>query len=259
MNKLNIFLLSALSSLMLACGNSKESNPAEIIENAMTDVQHPSENLTDFIAHGPDSSWKLSVQFNDKVTFTHKDKGISFQGKIESKAVAQGADVVGIMAKSDDAVLSLSIDIVQCNGNEKRVDVMHRKTASKNGTDFSGCGYYRGDPKLHDIWAVSYINQEKLNPAKFPKDIPHFEFNLKSKQLSGFAGCNQVNGNLRFEYNKMFIEPLASTKMYCADLSEIENKILNILRKGPVVYSFKDNTTLVLASTEGSITLKKVD
>jgi heat shock protein HslJ len=75
--------------------------------------------------------------------------------------------------------------------------------------------------------------------------------------MSGFAGCNQVYGNLSFEYKKMIIDQLSSTRMYCGDASDIENNILTILRDQPV-YHLK-GLILVLETTKGSITLKKVD
>lgn len=260
MNKVKYFFFATVLISLASCGNSKETNDEqnESSENSNNTemIEHPSENLVDFYASSDD--WKLSVQFDGMLVFTSKSNNISYKGEIEKRSVAQGADVVSLYSSNGSEVVRISIDIVECEENGKRVDIMYRLEKDKNGTDFSGCGFYRGNPRLHDIWAVKQINDEELNPEKFPKDIPHFEMNLKSKQFSGFAGCNQVNGMLRFEYNKMYVDPLSSTKMYCAELSDIENKILNILRSGPVIYTLK-GTTLILETKEGSITLKKVD
>lgn len=262
MNNIKYFVFASILFSLVSCGNSKESNgeQTETSDNSNNSemIEHPSENLVDF--HASSEDWKLSIQFDGMLFFTNKSENISYKGKIENKSVAQGADVVSIYSSNGKEVVRVSIDIVECEENGKRVDIMYRleKSNSNNGTDFSGCGYYRGNPKLHDIWAVKKINDEVLNPEKFPKDIPHFEMNLENKQFSGFAGCNQVNGMMRFEYRKMYIEPLSSTKIYCAELSDIENKLLNILRNGPVIYNLK-GTTLLLETTGGSITLKKVD
>jgi hypothetical protein len=230
MNKIKYFVFATVLISLVSCSNSKETkeDQVETTENSNNSnnsemIEHPSENLVDF--HASSEDWKLSVQFDDMLFFTNKSKNISFKGKIEKTSVAQGADVVSIYSENDNEVVRISIDIVDCKENKKRIDIMYRLKSDKNGTDFSGCGMYRGNPRLHDIWAVTHINDEELNPAKFPKDIPHFEMNLQNKQFSGFAGCNDVNGMMRFEYNKMFIEPLASTKMYCAELSDIENKL----------------------------------
>lgn len=260
MNRLKYYLFATVLFSLTSCGSSKETKDeqADTTNNSTNSkmIEHPSKNLIDFYASSED--WKLSVQFDGKVTFTSKSKNISYKGDIEKKSVAQGADVVSIFSSNDNEVVRINIDIVSCEENGKSVNVMYRREKEKKGIDFSGCGFYRGNPRLHDIWAVKQINNKELNPAKFPKDIPHFEINLQNKQFSGFAGCNQVNGMLRFEYNKMYIDPLSSTKMYCAELSDIEDKILNILRDGPVIYTLK-GTTLILETRKGSITLKKID
>lgn len=260
MNRIKYFVFAITLFSLMSCGNSKEANDdkKESTDNTNNTemIEHPSENLVDFYA--ADDDWKLSVQFGGDLVFTNEAENIKYKGKIEKKSVAQGANVVSLYSSNGSEVVRVSIDIVECGENGKRVDIMHRLEKDKNGTDFSGCGYYRGNPKLHDIWAVKEINGEELNPEKFPKDIPHFEINLQNKQFSGFAGCNQVNGMMRFEYRKMYIEPLSSTKMYCANLSDIENKLLNILRNGPIIYNLKE-TILLLETKEGTITLKKVD
>ena len=260
MNNIKYIVLTTVLFCLMSCGNSKETkeDKTETTNNTNNTemIEHPSENLVDFYADEQD--WKLSVQFDGYLVFTSESENIRYKGEIEKKSVAQGANVVSLYSTNGSEVVRVSIDIVECGDKGKRVDIMFRKEKDKNGTDFSGCGYYRGNPKLHDIWAVKEINGEELNPEKFPKDIPHFEINLQNKQFSGFAGCNQVNGMMRFEYRKIYIEPLSSTKMYCADLSDIENKILNILRNGPIIYNVK-GTTLLLETKEGSIELKKVD
>ena len=260
MNSIKYFVFVSVLFSLISCGNSKETKEeqTQTTENSNNTemIEHPSENLVDF--HASSEDWKLSIQFDGVLVFTNESKNINYKGEIDKKSVAQGADVVSLYSSNGKEVVRVSIDIVECKNNGKRVDVMYRLEKDKNGTDFSGCGFYRGNPKLHDIWAVKMINDEELNPAKFPKDIPHFEINLQNKQFSGFAGCNQVNGMLRFEYNKMYIEPLSSTKMYCAELSDIENKILNILRKAPIIYTLK-GTTLILETKTGSLTLQKVD
>lgn len=243
-------------SLLVSCGNSKDKmNNNDQSSNEATLF---SKNLSDFYAEAEDSSWILRVQFNGNLYFEDISKNTRFIGKVDELHVAQGADVVGISASNGSHIVRLSIDIVDCGGRGKNVDIMLRQKDKKEGDSYSGCGYYRGNPRLHDIWAVEAIDGNDLNAEKFPKDTPHFEINLETGKFSGFAGCNQVMGDIFFEYNKLSIQPLGSTKMYCADVSTIENRILNILRDAPVIYSLKDNR-LILENQTGMLTLKKVD
>jgi heat shock protein HslJ len=215
-------------------------------------------SLSDFYAQAEDSSWVLRVQFENEIYFKNSATNQTFRTKVDEIHVAQGANIVGLSATSNGYVLRLNIDVVDCNEKGKKVDFMLRKLDEKEGENFSGCGQYRGNPRLHNIWALRAINNEKINPETFPKEPPHFELNLGTKQLGGFAGCNNVFGQISFEYNKMIIQNLGSTKMYCAEASKIENDILEIMRAEPLIYTFKDGL-LILENTKGSLTLKNVD
>ncbi|PWH86925.1 META domain-containing protein [Brumimicrobium oceani] len=256
MRKITTILLSLTLLSLWSCGNSKERE-TKSNEDLKTEVSHQDISGVDFYAESKDNTWKLSITFDGKLVFTDTKNDIQFMAENNEKVVAQGADIVNITAESKTHVIRVNIDIAECMRNGRKVNIMIRKTNEKNGLDYEGCGYYRGTPQLHDIWAIHEINGRAIDAKQFPKELPHFEFNLVTKQMSGFAGCNQVNGNLNFEYNKMIIEPLSSTKMYCGETSTIENEILNILRSKPI-YSY-NKLILTLESTEGSITLKKVD
>ena len=254
-------ILTGSLFLTIGCGNSKEvkNKNEEKVENQaqMGEAKHPSPTAVDFYASDKEETWKLSVRFEGEIVFTDTKNNISFSSETNKKLVAQGADVVQISSENDTHIIQINIDIVSCMRTGKQVDIMIRKKNEKNGIDYSGCGFYRGTPQLHDIWALHQLNGKELTAKQFPKELPHFEFNLVTKEMSGFAGCNQVNGNLRFEYNKMIIDELVSTRMYCGEASEIENQILTILRSQPV-YHLKE-LHLFLETPEGSIILKKVD
>lgn len=253
--------LKTLSCLLLAgvifsCGNSEDIMNNDGQSNNSSDIVPM--KLSDFYAEAPDSSWILRVQFDGDLYFEDIDKATVFRGTVNDMHVAQGADVVGISAKNESHIVRLSIDIVDCGNGGKNVDLMLRKNDKKEGINYSGCGYYRGNPQLHNIWAVESINGEDLNPEKFPKDIPHFEINLQTKHFGGFAGCNDVNAQMKFDYNKLNVTSLVSTKMYCAGVSDTENEILGILRSSPVIYQVKSGK-LILENRTGTLILKNVD
>lgn len=260
MKVITSIILTSVLFLSVGCGNSKENNKKkEQVENQseMGQVKHPSPTAVDFYANAQDESWKLSVRFGGQIVFTDTKNNIYFTSDTNEKIVAQGADVVQLFSENKTHIIHVNIDIVDCMETGKSVNIMVRKTNEKKGIDYSGCGFYRGTPQIHDIWALEKLNGETLTPRQFPKERPHFEFNLNTKKMSGFAGCNQVNGNLRFEYNKMIVEQLASTRMYCGETSDLENEILTILRGQPV-YHLK-GLNLILETPRGSLTLKKVD
>jgi|SRR5690554_2096277 len=254
-------IISSLLFLSTGCSNSQkvETKTEKQVNNQeeKKEVKHPSTTAVDFYASGENDTWKLSVRFGGEIVFTDAKNNISFSSDSNEKIVAQGANVVQIFSQNETHIINVSIDIVTCMKTGKEVNIMIREIDKKSGLDYVGCGYYRGTPQLHDIWALYKLNGEELTAKHFPRELPHFEFNLVTQQMSGFAGCNQVNGNLSFEYNRMIINQLSSTRMYCGDASDLENKILAILRDKPF-YHLKD-LHLIIETQKGSITLKKVD
>lgn len=261
MKFITTIILTSLLFLNSGCGNSKEveTKTEDKVENQshMDEVKHPSPTAVDFYASAADDTWKLSIRFGGEIVFTDTKNDINFHSETNEKLVAQGANVIEVYSENDTHIIRVSIDIVDCLKNGKKIDIMVRENGDKKALDYSGCGYYRGTPQLHDIWALHMLNGKEITADQFPKELPHFEFNLVTQQMSGFAGCNQVNGNLRFEYNKMIIDHLVSTRMYCGQASDIENEILRILRNQPV-YHLK-SLHLILEIPGGTIILKKVD
>lgn len=261
MKVITSIILSSSLFLLIGCGNpQKVETKTEVkVENSKNEdeIKHPSPTAIDFYANADNDSWKLSIRFGGEIVFTDSENNISFSSNINEKVVAQGADVVQIFSQNETHIINVSIDVVECMRTGRKINIMLRKINEEDGFDYAGCGFYRGSPQLHDIWALYKLNGKELTAKQFPRELPHFEFNLVTQQMSGFAGCNQVNGILSFEYNKMIIDQLSSTRMYCGEASDLENEILTILRGKPI-YHLKD-LHLILETSKGSLTLKKVD
>ncbi|WP_107037647.1 META domain-containing protein [Brumimicrobium mesophilum] len=256
MKKITLILMSSTLLILGSCGNSKEKMDDKV-EQLTSEVMHQDMSNVDFYANAKDESWKLSVSYNGKIVFTDTKNNIAFISEDNEKQVAQGADVLNINAKNETHVIRVNVDIADCMATGKQVNIMVREISKKEGFDYSGCGFYRGKPQLHDIWALKELNGQPITADQFPREAPHFEFNLTTKRMSGFAGCNQVNGNISFGYNKMIIDKLSSTRMYCGETSKIEEEILTILESEPV-YDHH-NLNLTIESKAGSLVLKKVD
>lgn len=264
--KFNLILLSFTIGIVLtsiSCSNSKSiksdsdtASKSKDKDATQTDMEKliPIYN-SDFYASSKDNTWNLRVNYNEGLVFTDTKNNIQFFSDKVEKTVAQGANVVSISSENDTYTVQINIDVVDCMKGGRDVNIMVRE--KKKEFDYSGCGIYRGTPQLHDIWVLDKLNGEVMTAEKFPKELPHFEFDLKNQKMSGFAGCNQVNGTLKFDYNRIIIDPLLSTRMYCEDISKIEDEILKILRNHPV-YHF-ENLRLFIETTDGSLVLKKND
>lgn len=252
-------LLMGILLFTIGCSNSKvvatEDEGMNNNENTIPNV--PDLSTLDYYAFAADSSWLLTVQYGKEVTFVDKKNNIEYHSNTSEKQVAGGADIVLIFSKGDKFLIRANIGLEDCHKNGKHVNIMVKRLNDEKVFDYSSCGVYHGSPRLHDIWVLESLNGDTLTAEQFPRELPHFEFNLNTQKMSGFAGCNQVSGDLRFEYSRIIIEPIVSTRMYCKETSTIENKILEILRNKPV-YNF-NKLHLYIETTEGSLIFKKVD
>lgn len=272
MKKKYFILFIGLIFGIISCNNSKEiqinssdSSSKDMEDNTIKkdiDINKnsgiPGKTVIDFYAHAADGEWNLSIRFGGDINFNSVANHIQFFAPTNKTIVANGANVVSLFAENEKYILKATIDIVNCTKEGRKVtSVMIREKDKKKGIDFSGCGYYMGNPDLQNVWIVEEINGKKLTANEFPQELPHFQFNLLNKKISGFAGCNQVHGNIEFAYRQMNITQLVSTRMYCGEASKIESQIISILNGNPF-YHF-DKELLIIETTEGSMKLKRVN
>lgn len=261
MKSIPSLLFMGIMLFSLGCSNSKEAaaqddNEAmEKTENRITKL--PDLSTVDYYAIADDSTWMFTVHYGREISFIDKKNNIEYHSNSNEKQIAGGANIVSIYSKEDDYLIRVNIGLEDCHKDGKHVNIVVKRLNDDKVFDYAGCGVYHGSPQLHDIWVLESINGDTLKAEQFPRELPHFEFNLNTRQMSGFAGCNQVHGNIRFDYNRITIEPIVSTRMYCKETSPMEKKILKILRSNPI-YNF-NNLHLYIETTEGSLILKKVD
>lgn len=95
---------------------------------------------------------------------------------------------------------------------------------------FSGCSTLRTkktDPQpdlLSGQWEmISWKDFRNLEDA-FPSGVPNFNIESEKGTITGFNGCNQLQGKLRYDRQTGFLQfyTLASTKMFCNTVPELE-------------------------------------
>jgi heat shock protein HslJ len=251
------FVLTGLVFTLISssCNTSKKVSEIDMSESFKL---HPSVYQTDFTAYDTDSTWKLSIRFGEEVVFTSKTEQLIFRAALEPEIVAQGTNIVKLIANNEHIKLSITIDVAKCNNTSFVTELTLENSQTGIAKDFIGCGEYNGTPQLYDIWALTNINDASIQPEMFRKQTPYMEINLREKTIAGFGGCNDFSGEISFSYKKMIIGPIAATKMYCAEESKIEKEFFNILNAGPVIYIKKENI-LILENSTGSLIFKKVD
>ncbi len=77
--------------------------------------------------------------------------------------------------------------------------------------------------QLHNIWALTAIKGVGLDKLKFTAGVPTMEIFVENLKISGFGGCNNYFANIKRLSDKDFsLGPVASTKMYCINIDEIQ-------------------------------------
>ena len=95
---------------------------------------------------------------------------------------------------------------------------------------FSGCSTLRTkkiDPQpdlLSGQWEmISWKDFRNLEEA-FPSGVPNFNIEADKGTITGFNGCNQLQGKLRYDRQTGFLQfyTLASTKIFCNTVPELD-------------------------------------
>ena len=88
----------------------------------------------------------------------------------------------------------------------------------------AGCSYtqqHADQPFLDTTWNLVELEGESIEHPG-PR-IPHLRF--EPDKVSGFDGCNNFFGNYTSEGNKLSFGPLASTRMACPGIKEIDMEV----------------------------------
>jgi heat shock protein HslJ len=118
------------------------------------------------------------------------------------------------------------------------------------------------DPALTGNWN---LNGGMIGGGTMPV-IPNVKITLTFSNdgtFTGFGGCNNYNGNYKLtgdttEFGKTItIGPIASTKMFCADTSDLESTYLANLQNAKT-YSIPNNTMIIRTSTANQLSYIKV-
>ncbi len=94
-------------------------------------------------------------------------------------------------------------------------------------------------------------------PIPADKRFPTLKFDNAHKKLTGFTGCNTINGSYETSSSKLQVGPLAITKKACFN-DEFEPKILKALDEANI-YEVKDNLLILKRDNQTLIVLRKLN
>ncbi len=122
---------------------------------------------------------------------------------------------------------------------------------------YRGCGGFTGDYRLNERWVLKKIDGDTLEIPD-SRDAPYMEINLLEETVSGYGGCNRFHGSASLENGKVTLSKIMSTKMYCFDTQEIEDRFLGTISDRSFEFSL-DNSSLVLKNGSARLTFRKAE
>jgi len=98
---------------------------------------------------------------------------------------------------------------------------------------------------LNGTWELNYITGPRIAfDGLYPEKKPTITFDVANNKISGNTGCNNFNGKLNMDGNKInFNDPMAMTRMMCQ--GQGETTFLETLKKINT-WSVSDGNTLNL-------------
>lgn len=243
-------------------------NKLAVYNNVNKQLALYDENIT---FYGTTSDWDVLIQKDSILIFQSAKDTLRFL--IAKKAREQDATIGYYLAKTQlglpDSIRQkkqILLKITEDRYLEESsatyypfsLEITLHDQTGKQLAYFSGGGFYLGNPRIHDIWAVDSLNDSKVSAEEYPNGVPTLEFHLDGGKLIGFAGCNNFSGTYYFVENRIQFNPPVSTLKMCMQMTA-ETSFLAMLHKKNYAYSFFVNRLTLLHPDGSSIVLKKVD
>lgn len=212
-----------------------------------------------FKATGNEPFWNLEIDFANKKMKFKTMEGDSLVTPLNKPVKPQDIDAVSFRAQTDSGALQVMIIRDGCtdsmsgekSGYKVRVSV---QMGNNDMNDYTGCGDYKGDYRLHDLWVLESMNGEQMDSKT---KAPNLEFNLVENKMYGFGGCNRINGSVETTHNSIKIGNAISTMMACPNL-DMEKKFLDAISDKELKFSFSEGK-LTLKSSDDTLVFKKID
>jgi heat shock protein HslJ len=251
-------------SMIISCKSSQTAHKGVSKTEPTPAYKEEMENLDQgiyFRANGNEPEWSLKIS-KKTIEFTSLKPGFeSFKSVHVEPLRALDANVKMYRITNESGEMNIQIMQQECvntmSGEKAPYSVGIEIVKKSNSTNFSGCGNYITDPRLHDIWVLEKLNGKTVTVTDFIKELPNLEINSAHTTFMGFAGCNRMNGVLFFERGLLRFTNIITTRMACPG----NNKESEFLKALQSTTSYKvENRRLTLSNSSGeNLVFKKVD
>ena len=250
--------------VMMSCKTASTPPKEEVKTEPTPAYKQQMENLEQgiyFRASGNEPEWSLKIS-EKTIEFTSLKPGFESVKSVHVEPVrAMDANVKMYRVATESGTMNLQMMQQECvntmSGEKFPYSVRIEMVKNNNSTNFSGCGNYITDPRLHDIWVLEKLNGKTVSASDFMKELPNLEINSATNNFLGFAGCNRMNGTIFFERGLLRFTNIITTRMGCPG----NNKESEFLKALQSTTSYKvENMRLILTNPSGEkVVFKKVD
>ncbi len=218
----------------------------------------------DFYARGNEPSWAVDIDMDIGIKFSHLDGTVFETNSVEIQKAAD-AMITRFSGGGDSGEIFVTVTEEECNDTMADETfhysvVVEIKKEGMETAKLKGCGQYVPDYQLHDIWVLEEANGQKiLNEMLNEKGSPVIEFHVEESRLSGFAGCNNMNGSFyRAGKNVLHFESFAMTRMMCPEM-KLEDLIAKSVSGRRMKYEIKDLKLTLKGYDDTELIFKKID
>lgn len=110
---------------------------------------------------------------------------------------------------------------------------------------------------LSGKWLLHSVNNVEIVKEKTGSGIPYLILNPNKLSLSGFTGCNDLDGKMSISDSKITFGEMSVSKMFCPE-AEYEYELINFLfNSEPVSYKIENNSLFMSKSGKDEMIFKK--
>lgn len=250
--------------------NKKNTNQSNPIKDPMNQADSAFQANTPnelsqvlFKASGNEPFWNISVK-SDEIVFTSLIEGYE-EIHTPVPEMIRAADANVKMYRAQTEKVNIDLQIAQGECADTMADIQYPYTVSVSiqltgdaaPKSLKGCGAYQTDQRLHDIWVLEQIGEDKAEASWFAEKVPEMEINTSDHTLMGYAGCNRMRGTIFWEPGLLRFTNIATTRMACKP----ENKEGEFLKNLESSTTYRiENNRLWLSNPNGLLLVfRKVD
>ncbi len=258
-----LYFLCWLLTLLVACNTTYKANQAK--SSAIQKTVIPPGNLIgkqqagiDFFAEGSQpSSWTLELDLEKGFSFKPAGSRLFLAPPVKpTRYSASPADVYE--TKTDSGSLNVVVFDASCEQNTTNKNAPRKVEITWNNKRFTGCGTKIYDYLLNDIWVLEYIDNKPIDVLKYKKNLPTLEFNLAKNQLTGFNGCNNINGTFEVTGNHITFSNYAGNRLVCEN-NEAEKIFATLVSGRTVDYYIKFGILTLILIDDSRLIFRKTD